>query len=173
MDLIVEFPQGRHESCSNKKHRVSFAKEVEAKIVERLRDKYKDGLWFSSREMASIKNQTAQDLRNILVKHGGTTHHYANANLTNTSVFMDLEPSFFSINTPMEIKYRRYAIAQAVRLEQRRQLDAGVNDPEIMANACMQISRLSRTRANVIGLLHANEDGQPVNRRMDSVHDSD
>lgn len=155
-DLIVDFPQGaRVKSGASDmcKPRVSFADDVDIHFVESLPAEYKDDMWFTRQEIRSFKNRTARLLK-CLECANMTVAQYAELNSQETSAFLGLE-GYLSENTAREIRCRRMTICRAVLLEQLRQFDAGIFDPESIANIAMQISEISKMRAQIIGLLHA------------------
>ena len=83
-----------------------------------------------------------------------TVYQYAGMNIHNTSTFMGLENSL-SENTATNIRNRRRAVWEAVSTEQKRQIDIGIHDPLALSVVAGNLSKLSRTRARIIGLLHA------------------
>ena len=152
MELIVDFPHHRRPSFTPSP-RVSFCRHIHVTFVQNLAREHKDDLWFTAREVQHFKGQMALTLRQILSSNM-TVAQYAECNCDDTSVFLGLE-NYLLERTPREIRFRRQAICRAVSLEQQRQVDNGVYDPESLAGVAEQVSCLSRERAHIIGLLHA------------------
>lgn len=159
MDLIVDFPQDSRSSFSvslgtaaSDSKRVSFANEMEMKLIDDLSRKYKDDLWFHHEEIHDFKLRTALIL-SALRRNNMTMAQYAELNSNETSAFMGLE-SFLSEDTAHMIKVKRRAILVAVTREQRRQDEAGVHDAVAMAKVSEAVSLWSRTRAQIIALIH-------------------
>ena len=153
MNLIVDFPQC-HSHRNTPSPRVSFADNLEINIIENLSLKYKDDVWFTQREIKSFTYQTIMTLRSMSSILNMTVAQYAEMNVHDTSAFMGLE-NYLSKDTTEKIRYRRDAIRKAVLLEQQRQLDLCIHDPEAISILSSQVSELSRKRAHIIGLLHA------------------
>ena len=155
MDLIVDFPQ-YHSHRNTPSPRVSFADHVEINIIENLSLKYKDDVWFTQREIKSFTYQTIMTLRSMSSILNMTVAQYAEMNVHDTSAFMGLE-NYLSKDTTQEIGHRREEIRRAILLEQQRQLDIGIDDPEAISIISEALSVKSRLRARMIGLLHADE----------------
>ncbi|KAL7536644.1 hypothetical protein ACHAXR_011039 [Thalassiosira sp. AJA248-18] len=155
MDLIVDFPQASRpcDTSPRQELRVSFANDFEVKFVEDLSDKYKEVLWFSKRDIKKIKLQAAWIIKTIKANNM-TVAQYAAQNIQETSVFMGLE-NYLSDTSTCEIRYQRRAMVRAVLIEQFRQLEEGIYDPDMMANVCLEASSWSTSRAQIIALLHA------------------
>mmetsp|Transcript_9580 Transcript_9580/g.17565 ORF Transcript_9580/g.17565 Transcript_9580/m.17565 type:complete len:180 (+) Transcript_9580:13-552(+) len=151
MALIVEFPQ-QHMLPIKMQPRVSFLDHAKVTFIENLSFEYKADIWFSSQEMELFKTQVARILHSIS-SSGMSIAQYAEMHVNDTSTFMGLE-NYLSQNTSQNIRDRREAIWRAVRLEQARQIDAGICDPHAMAVSAGSVSEKSRTRARIIGLLH-------------------
>ena len=151
MDLIVDFPRC-HSPRISPPPRVSFADNLEMITIENLSFKHKDDLWFSSQEMNSFKHQIKMTLKSIL-SINMTIAQYAELNIQDTSAFMGLE-NYLSKDTTQEIGRRRGEIRRAILLEQQRQLDIGIDDPEAISILSEALSEKSRLRARMIGLLH-------------------
>ena len=134
---------------------MSFANHLEMITIENLSLKHKDDLWFSSQEMNSFKHHTIMTLKSIL-SINTTVAQYAELNIQETSAFMGLE-NYLSKDTTQGIGHRRGSIRRAVLLEQQRQLDIGIDDPEAMSIISKVLSEKSRLRARMIGLLHDDE----------------
>eukprot|EP00580_Thalassiosira_gravida_P001561 CAMPEP_0201608686 /NCGR_PEP_ID=MMETSP0492-20130828/8664_1 /ASSEMBLY_ACC=CAM_ASM_000837 /TAXON_ID=420259 /ORGANISM="Thalassiosira gravida, Strain GMp14c1" /LENGTH=141 /DNA_ID=CAMNT_0048073599 /DNA_START=328 /DNA_END=753 /DNA_ORIENTATION=- len=132
---------------------VSFEGHATVKYIENLSLEYKADLWFSSAEMEQFKIKAARMLHSIS-SFGMSIAQYAQMNMNDTSTFMGLE-NYLLRNTSRNIQDRRGAIWRAVRLEQARQVDAGIHDPDAIAIIAEVLSEKSRTRARIIGLLHA------------------
>lgn len=105
--------------------------------------------------MASIKLRAKLLLRRIEAM-GMTVAKFAEANLEDTSVWMGLE-TYLEDDTAGKIRRQRKLISAMVKKEQQRQNAAGINDPDAMAKVSEAVSKWSRTRAEVIGLLHADK----------------
>eukprot|EP00585_Thalassiosira_rotula_P003250 CAMPEP_0196137778 /NCGR_PEP_ID=MMETSP0910-20130528/5653_1 /TAXON_ID=49265 /ORGANISM="Thalassiosira rotula, Strain GSO102" /LENGTH=156 /DNA_ID=CAMNT_0041398285 /DNA_START=66 /DNA_END=536 /DNA_ORIENTATION=+ len=153
MVLIVDFPQRRPLPTKGKPPRVSFTSHAKVVYIENLSLNHKADLWFLSQEIERFKIQVARLLYSIL-SSGASIAQYAEVNARDTSTFMGLE-NYLTPNTSQNIRSRRRAILRAVLLEQARQLNAGVCDPDAMADIVWSASEKSRKRARVIGLLHA------------------
>ena len=82
-----------------------------------------------------------------------TFAQYAEHNIQETSAFMGLE-NHLSKDTIQEKRHRIGATLRAVILEQQRQLDIGIDDPEAISIISQALSDKSRLRARMIGLLH-------------------
>ena len=154
MDLIVDFPANRRPSFPPSP-RVSFADHTKVIIFENYALMHKDKLWFTAHDVHLFKAQMAVKLGQISSSNM-TVAQYAECNCDDTSVFMGLE-NYLLKNTPREIQFRRRAICEAVSFEQRRQLGSGIYDPDGVASVAAEISLLSRKRAYIIGLLHAQD----------------
>ena len=153
MELIVDFPHP-NVPWNMPPPRVTFASRLEMKIVEDLSLKHKEDLWFSSQEMGAFKAQAATTLREMLLGHHQTVGAYAMLKTEETCSFMGFE-NFLSKDVGQEVKDRREAIRKAVLLEQKRQREMGVEDPEATATVSESCSAQSRLRARLVGLLHA------------------
>jgi len=157
MDLIVDFPQASQALAPRQNDpcmpRVSFAADLEMKFIKNLTYEHGDDLWFSRQEIKSFKYQTACMLKTIFSKNM-TMAQYAELNAHETSAFMGLE-KFLSRETSREIKYQRDALRMAILYEQQRQIEAGIYDPDTMANISEVASAWCRKRSRIIALLHA------------------
>eukprot|EP00579_Thalassiosira_antarctica_P022904 CAMPEP_0201990248 /NCGR_PEP_ID=MMETSP0904-20121228/93276_1 /ASSEMBLY_ACC=CAM_ASM_000553 /TAXON_ID=420261 /ORGANISM="Thalassiosira antarctica, Strain CCMP982" /LENGTH=240 /DNA_ID=CAMNT_0048544505 /DNA_START=58 /DNA_END=780 /DNA_ORIENTATION=- len=153
MDLIVDFPPC-HSSRNMPSPRVSFADHLEINIIENLSQEFKDDVWFTQREIKSFTYQVIMTLRIISSTLNMTVAQYAEMNVHDTSAFMGLE-NYLSKDTTENIRYGRDAIRKAVLLEQHRQLDLCIHDPDAISLISERVSELSRKRAHIIGLLHA------------------
>eukprot|EP01083_Nonionella_stella_P099836 280855_1 len=165
-DLIVDFPsrQAFHSSSeqqqqspspptsSSSRLQVSFSGDVDITFIQNLSYDHKSDLWFTNREMKSFKYQTALILRSIS-SFDMTVAQFAEMNAQDTSAFLGLE-NYLSDTTSEKIKHRRNAICKGVLLEQKRQREAGICDPEAISMLSEAVSELSRRRAHIIGLLH-------------------
>jgi hypothetical protein len=125
---------------------------MEITIVENLTHKHKDDLWYSLHEMDSFKDRVMFKLRAVKAK-GMTVYQYAERNHEDTSAFMGLE-SYFTDTTSQKIKDQRRVVHRAVFLEQKRQLRAGIYDPDVMAIVSQAQSDWSWKRARIIALIH-------------------
>jgi len=148
MDLIVDFPRRRSRTQG-----VSFADHLEVKIIKNLSHEHKDDLWFTEHDIRRFKRRVALMMWYIS-SIDMTVSQYAKDNIHDTSAFLGLE-RYLSENTAKQTRYRRRAIRKAVLLEQRHQMGMGIHDPETIAEIAVQMSGLSRKRACIIGLLHA------------------
>ena len=143
----MDFPHRRRPSGSPG---VSFATDLEVKIVKNISH---EDLWFTEQDIQACKRRIALLLGHIS-SIGVTVAQIAMDNIHDTSAFCGLE-NYMSKNTAIEIHHRRRAVRKAVLAEQRRQIETGIRDPEIIANIAAHGSRLSTKRAHIIGLLHA------------------
>ena len=71
-----------------------------------------------------------------------------------TSVFMGLE-NFLTDTSFQQVILRRKAIRRTVIFEQRRQLNAGIYNPDEIAQVSGAESGCSVKRAHIIGLIHS------------------
>ena len=139
---------------------VSFADEVEAKIVENLTsDKsISTDLYYSSSEIQSFKLQTARTARSIqslvLLRHPATV------NIQDTSPFCGLE-GYLTPTTTQEVTLRRRAHCRAVMREQLRQrlrrrasVDETLDPVLALANTSRVSSDWARRRGHAIGAMH-------------------
>lgn len=160
MDLIVDFPQpslhplALHSQPEEQK-RVSFADNSEMIIVDSLRHKYKDDLWFSVEEIKDFKHKTALIICTVKASDR-TMLQYAEANIGDTAAFCGLE-KYLSAKTTRMFQYRRHMIVRTFMCEQARQIEEDIFDPEAMRNAIVSsgVSTTAANRAYVIALLHA------------------
>ena len=151
-DLIVDFPQAPR---LTQQRRVSFSPQIELKYVKNLAlEVHKSELWFTDRDVKLFKVRMASTLKAI--SSTMTMAQYAELNSNNTSAFLGLE-NYLSSTTPREIFRRRRAVATAVLAEHQRQSDEGMCDPAAIARVSEAESEVSRRRARLIGLLHADK----------------
>ena len=133
--------------------RVSFSDRMNVTLVEDLSLKYKTDLWFSRQEMDSFKQQASLLLKSI-TSNGMTVAQYADVHVEDTSAFMGLE-GHMTPSATCRIRERRRDVGRAVWLEQWRQNEAGIFDPDAMKQASQAITGESFPRARVIAMLHA------------------
>ena len=148
--LIVDFP-----SKTTPVRRVSFTEYIDVKFIDDLSE-HKSNLYFTDREVKAFKYQAALQLRNIH-RMNLTMAEYAEKNVHDTSVFMGLE-AHLSENSRVDIIRRRDSIRRAVLYEQTRQNHFGIHDHTKLAAVSLVESDMSRRRARIIGLLHADKD---------------
>ena len=75
----------------------------------------------------------------------------------NTEVYMGLE-NYLGNKRPQSVRLTRGKMYDQVFKEQIRQDQEGIYDPDTMARVSSAVSKPSRRRAQVIGMLHANND---------------
>ena len=163
MKLIVDFPQRdydigppRRRRRSNNFHqgqekRVTFGNDVQEYPIARITE----DIWFPGHEIKSTKRRVV-DLLRSLNKEGMTLAQYAGwcvRSGEDTSNFMGLE-QHFSLETSRQIRLRRKQVVAAVMMEQRRQNDEGIYDPDEMAFVSYDITERDQKRSFVIGLVH-------------------
>eukprot|EP00585_Thalassiosira_rotula_P008685 CAMPEP_0196135114 /NCGR_PEP_ID=MMETSP0910-20130528/3865_1 /TAXON_ID=49265 /ORGANISM="Thalassiosira rotula, Strain GSO102" /LENGTH=179 /DNA_ID=CAMNT_0041395205 /DNA_START=119 /DNA_END=655 /DNA_ORIENTATION=- len=169
MDLIVDFPQRPSPLRTKSPTKVSFAEHFEVMDVTNLTHEHKADLWFTSRELESFKDQLSILLRDI-VSTNSTVGEYAQKIMTirgDTSAFLGLE-NYMAKNTASNIRYRRRSICNAILMEQERQSNIDAYDPEAMSRIAGQFSEVSRERARITGLLHADKSETPM--PLDDAH---
>ena len=152
MTLIVDFPQSN--SSPHRRERVSFVDQIQVKFIENLSYKHKSDLWYSQRELKSFKYHSALVLHKV--KSVMTMAQYAELHVDNTSAFLGLE-NYLSELGYREITHRRQAVRRTVLLEQQRQSNLNIYDPDTMATVAEAKSDFSRRRAQIIGLIHIAE----------------
>lgn len=154
MDLIVDFPQGYSNIGplhQEKEKKVTFANNADLYLIDRITEH----LWIPAHEKETTKGGVVTLLRS-LNRVGMTLAQYAEWCVTSgedTSNFMGLE-HHFSLEAIRQIRLRRRQVWDAVMMEQRRQNDAGIYDPDEMRCVSFDITEHAQERSFVIGLLH-------------------
>ena len=95
-------------------------------------------------------------LRKIESSGNMTLAEFAERNTHDTSLFMGME-NYLLKTTPEVIASRRQSVTEAVLKEQQRQVDEGICDVERMARVSRGASDVSRERAQIVALLHADK----------------
>ena len=146
MELIVDFPQDKNAI----KPRVTFTDRIEMKSVENITLKYKADLFFSAREVQMFKLRNVYQLNRL--RESGPEAYFDPE--LDTADIMGLEKCLTE-ETYQACLRRREAYSKAVISEQERQISLGIYDAHALALISEQASETSRTRAHIIGLLHA------------------
>mmetsp|Transcript_26215 Transcript_26215/g.44708 ORF Transcript_26215/g.44708 Transcript_26215/m.44708 type:complete len:155 (+) Transcript_26215:203-667(+) len=149
MALIVDFPHCRSAPI---KHRVTFADIGEVNIVEDLTIKHKREMWYSFEELDNIKDRTNMVRRKMLSSRLSTIE-CAELNIQDTCTFVGLE-AYLSHGTLQGIVRRRRGVLRAIILEQERQWENGIYDPDALSIISRALSEKAAQRARIIGLLH-------------------
>mmetsp|Transcript_26599 Transcript_26599/g.45406 ORF Transcript_26599/g.45406 Transcript_26599/m.45406 type:complete len:133 (+) Transcript_26599:189-587(+) len=121
-------------------------------MVENLAVKYKNSLWFSSQEINTFKYRAGTMAKKLSLSNT-TIDQYAELIINDTSAFMGLE-SYLTKDLYQEIWRRRKSILWAIKLEQQRQWDIGIDDPDSLAIVSRALSEKAVQRASMIGILH-------------------
>lgn len=133
---------------------VSFDDQAQVYLVPDLAEECdKSDLWFSPLEIQGFKHRVATVVRRVMASDI-TMAQYAEINAEETHAFMGLE-AYLTTEMPRVIARRRLAVSRAVLAEQRRQLRAGVSDPDAMVRASEAESAPSLKRSRIIALIHA------------------
>ena len=143
MDLIVDFPQPNNDYPNNRPH-VSFADRLEVKLVYDISYEHRDDLWFSDSELKFFKKQMSYMIKYAVQLNTGVT----------SSSFAGLEKYLTKTSSREEIVRLRQTLRKAILLEQERQFNEGIDDPDKLARISEALTEWSRINARVIGLMH-------------------
>lgn len=157
--LLVDFPDRSHGRSSGPS--VTFEEHIEITFVESLIQEHKSDLWYSCRQMKSFKCHSALLLRKIQ-SMGTSLADFAQSNLDDTSSWMGLE-AYLTEKSASSVERRRERIVAAVVREHRRQVRAGIHDPDALARVSAAESEASHQRARIIALLHDERKGRTFN----------
>lgn len=133
---------------------IYFSDDLDIRHVENLSIKYKETIWLSSHEMKDIRRRNLIEQLRCMRSNHTSLASYAERNINDTSTFMGLE-GYLTSNTVKETVRRRQMFLDAVKDEQLRQIQEGINDPEALASVARTMSQWARDRARIIALLHA------------------
>ena len=152
-DLIVDFP---NRNSLPAKAEVHFAPMTQITFIEQINDKYADSLWYSQQDYKAMRVANKQAVLHAHRRLGDAM------SLSSSSSIDDQEDGCLTgienILTPSAIrktKARRMQCTRAILLEQDRQYEAGVDDPEKLARISRHYSTPASRKAQKVGYIQS------------------